>query len=493
MADQPASAAQPTRAVGVGRLREGSIGFHQLLFQSITFMGPAAGVALSMLVVVALAGRLVPLAFALAALACLLVAACVGQLAKEMPSAGGLYTYVARALGPQAGFMVGWLALLFLLLAPALIFLALAFVTNDVLMSDARGLALTGVPWWPWVIGCAAIVLALNVRGVRLSANIGVVLGVIEIALFLALAAWVVATRADQNTLQVFDFRDPEIGGLEGVFKATAIAFVSFVGFEASAYLAEEARRPRWAVPRAVMLATLLIGAFFVFCAYATVIGFGVPDFTRLALEAGNPWLELGDRFWGAGWLVLLFALVSSMLGVGNAAANAASRLIYAMGRNGALPSAFGRIHPSYGTPWLAVVAVVALASAVALAAGMYWDLLPALTVVATGVAISALLIYLAVCIATVAFYVRQRRALFRLWLHGLVPVAAALLLLAPLYFQYQPLPAYPTVLANWFVIAWVLVGGVIAAWFSVRRPDALFNAQRVFAGADELLPNTTR
>src|SRR6185437_16270913 len=76
-------------------LREHSIGLPQVLFQSITHMAPAAAVPYSLLLSVLNAGPVLPLAVLLALVACLLAANSIGQLAKEMPSAGGLYTYSA--------------------------------------------------------------------------------------------------------------------------------------------------------------------------------------------------------------------------------------------------------------------------------------------------------------------------------------------------------------------------------------------------------------
>ena len=88
-------------------LQEHSIGFAQVLFQSITHMAPAAAVAFSLLVGFSFAGPALPLSVLLALVVALLIANSVGQLAKQMPSAGGLYTYTSRALGPKAGFLVG--------------------------------------------------------------------------------------------------------------------------------------------------------------------------------------------------------------------------------------------------------------------------------------------------------------------------------------------------------------------------------------------------
>jgi amino acid transporter len=86
-------------------LREHSIGFAQVLFQSITHMAPAAAVAFSLLVGFGFAGPVLPLSVIFALAVGLLIANSVGQLAKQMPSAGGLYTYTSRALGPKVGFL----------------------------------------------------------------------------------------------------------------------------------------------------------------------------------------------------------------------------------------------------------------------------------------------------------------------------------------------------------------------------------------------------
>src|SRR5712691_13321998 len=102
---------QPARTYD--HLREQSIGLAQVLWQSITHMAPGAAIAFSILFSVQFAGPALPLSVLFALVACVLVASSIGQLAKHIPSAGGLYSYVAHALGPRAGFMVGWAYLIF--------------------------------------------------------------------------------------------------------------------------------------------------------------------------------------------------------------------------------------------------------------------------------------------------------------------------------------------------------------------------------------------
>src|SRR6184192_1888087 len=94
--------------LGIARLERDAIGLAPVLFQSITHMAPAAAVAFSIIFATTYAGGSTPLAVVLALVACLMVAISIGQLAKHLPSAGGLYTYSARGLHPTVGFFVAW-------------------------------------------------------------------------------------------------------------------------------------------------------------------------------------------------------------------------------------------------------------------------------------------------------------------------------------------------------------------------------------------------
>src|SRR3954464_6752083 len=104
------STAAPQRSFQ--HLREHSIGLPQVLFQSITHMAPAAAVAYSIYISVPDARQALPLSVGLALIACMCAATAIGQLAKLFPSAGGMYTYAARALGRGLGFFVAWLSTL---------------------------------------------------------------------------------------------------------------------------------------------------------------------------------------------------------------------------------------------------------------------------------------------------------------------------------------------------------------------------------------------
>jgi amino acid transporter len=463
------------------RLREHSIGLWQVLFQSITHMAPGAAIAFSIFVSVQFAGPALPLAVLLALVACLLVANSIGQLAKEIPSAGGIYSYVARALGPGPGFMVGWAFLLFQPLVAPLLFLIFAWVVDDVWTADENGLGMGTELWWLWVLIAAAVVFFLTYRDVRLSTNAGIVLGIFEIGVFVALSAWMLLSHLDDLTLQTFNPSTNEVGTLEGTFKGMVFAILAFIGFESAAPLGEEARRPRWTIPRAVVGSALLIGLFYVLCSYAWVIGTGFDNFTKVTTAAANPWRDLGEVYWGAGWVLVFLAIVNSAIANANAGVNAATRVLYSMGRNGILPRAFGRTHPVHRTPHVATIAVSGLGVALALLMGWKWDPLTAFVIIATAVTIVVICVYITVCAACTVYYRREKRSEWNVWLHGVFPVVGMLAFLGPLYYQYRPLPPYPTRYANWIAIGWLAAGILVTLWMRARKPEALANMDRIF------------
>src|SRR5947209_3395546 len=90
-------------------LRRKAIGLPGVLFQLITTMAPASAVAFSLGAALLFTGGTLPLAVLIALIVCSLIALNIGALARYLPSAGGLFTYVSHGLGVQAGWMTGWL------------------------------------------------------------------------------------------------------------------------------------------------------------------------------------------------------------------------------------------------------------------------------------------------------------------------------------------------------------------------------------------------
>jgi amino acid transporter len=362
------------------------------------------------------------------------------------------------------------------LVAP-LLFLIFAWATTDVFRSDV-GWDWTG-QCWVWVLVAALTVFFLTFRDVRLSTNAGVILGVFEIGVFLALAIWMILSNG--IPWGVFDPTNAEAGTFNGIFKGMVFSILAFIGFEAAAPLGEEAKRPRYTIPRAVIGSCLAIGIFYFICTIAWVAGTGFDKFTEDTLAQANPWRHLAEIFWGSGWVLIFLAIINSALANSNAGVNAASRVIYSMGRNGILPSAFGRTHPVHKTPHVAIIAQTALGIVVALLMGWKWGALNAFGIISYALTSLVILVYITVSISAFVYYRRRHRAEFNAWLHGVFPIAGALLFLPPLYYQFRPLPPYPLRYGNWGAIGLLTLCIVVTAYMATQKRNVLENPDRIF------------
>jgi amino acid transporter len=462
------------------RLRVHSIGLPGVLFQSITHMAPAAAVAYSIYISVPHAGAALPLAVFLALVACLFAANSIGQLAKELPSAGGLYTYAARTLGPYAGWLVAWLFLLFEPLVAPFLFLECGWAMHEV-MSTEVGWHYSG-QWWIWVTATAAIVFLLTYRDIRISTRAGVLLGIFEIGVFAALAIWMLLSNLGDLTLQPFNPNHAPEGAFTGVGKGMVFAILAFIGFEASAPLGEEAKNPRRAIPRAVLFSCLGIGLFYVLLSYSWVIGSGgVDSFVKTAGASADPWRALAKVFWGAGWVLVFVAIINSIVANSNAGFNAATRVFYAMARNGIAPRALARTHPQFRTPQVAIVVNTVIALVLSYALGWKWGALNGFIMLATAATVVVILVYMLVMLGSIVYYLTERRDAFNPFLHLVFPIAGIALFAFPLYYQYSPLPAYPIRYAAWFALGWIAAGLVLGVVMWQMRPDALRAGERIY------------
>jgi amino acid transporter len=468
------------------RLRVHSIGLPQVLFQSITHMAPAAAVAYSIYISVPFSQQALALSVLFALIACLCAATAIGQLAKLEPSAGGLYTYAARSLGPWAGFNVAWLFILFEPLVAPFLYLEFGWAMTEVMSSEA-GWHYTG-QWWIWVFVMAGIVFLLTFRDIRISTTAGVILGAFEIAIFGALAVWMILSNTGDLNLQPFNPNHAD-GDWSGVFRGMVFAILAFIGFEAAAPLGEEARHPRYTIPRAVIGSAFLIGMFYVLCSYAWVFGAGFDNFVDQATGA-DPWRALGKTFWAGGWVLVFLAICNSIAANSNAAVNAATRVFYALARNRLAPRPLGHVHPRFKTPYIAIIWMTLFAIVVSLLLGWKWGPLTGFAFIATLAVIVVVIVYILICLGCIWHYWTKRRNEFNPFLHFVVPIAGAVLFFFPLYYQYVKFPpTYPIKYANWIALGWIGLGIVLTAVLSLRYPERLRDMERVYVEDETVAP----
>jgi amino acid transporter len=489
-----------TAGPGMGLQRD-AIGLAPVLFQSITHMAPAAAVAFSIIFAVTYAGGATPLAVLLALVACLFVAISIGQLAKHLPSAGGLYTYSARGLHPTVGFFVAW----GFMLAEPIVAPLLYIVFGNALSLYLN--AHFNTPTWLWVPFAAIAgigVWALVYRGVRISTETGVALGAFEIVVFLALAITLIVAAGGNNTLAVFSPSTGNSSGLGSVFAGMVYTVLAFIGFEASAPLGEEAKDPKRTIPRAVILSCVLIGVFYLICYYGAIVYFGPnqaadPKNGFFALNGGDPWDGLASKLWGPFSILVLLAILNSAFANSNAGANAATRVGFALGRVGILPRALARVHPTFKTPTMAIHAqgVIGIVVAVGLGLALYNvgaapSPLNAFALLGTIATLIVVCIYILTNLANIVFYMRERRSELNILWNVIVPVLGILIFIPVLVAAFgidfgglgiSPLTA-PANAAPWIVIAWLLIGVIVYFYLNARSPASIKETAATFIEA---------
>jgi amino acid transporter len=490
-------------------LRHSSIGLADVLFQAITYMAPGVGLAFAIGIAVPISGATLPLSVLVALFACTFCAVAIGQLATHIPSAGGLYTYAARGIGPKTGFLVGWFYVGFGIFLPGSLWVLGGWFIDGFIDRELG----FSIGWWFWGLLLGASILSLTYFDVRISAKATVILGTIEIGVFFAIGLYMIVTET--NSTSPFTPSDGA-DGWGGIFQGAVFVILAFIGFEAASALGEEAKNPRRTVPLGVIGSCVLVGLFYFFMTYSWNVGAHLDIIGHNTASANSDWDAFGNEYWGTfgAWL-LFFALVNSLVACGTASTNNASRVFFAMGRTGNAPSYLGRVHPRHKSPYLSVVTVVAVTGAMAYLLALYFgDVLgpgttglSAFVVEATFFTVIAILIYIVSCVACIGYFAKGGRASRNVFMHVLVPIVGVLAFVLPLYTQYFNLTALfngdlfqwayvnadggsefftKSIPATWsvmFAIVWLIAGAVLALYLGSTRPETLARATQAFGG----------
>jgi amino acid transporter len=226
-----------------------------------------------------------------------------------------------------------------------------------------------------------------------------------------------------------------------------------------------------------------------VFTTYAATVFFGPDRMEGFAtFGGGNPWDGLARQAWGIGWVLVFLAVANSAIANANAAANAATRTWYAMGRIRLLPSGLEKVHPQWRSPVTAVWLQFVVGVVVSLGLGFKYGVLPAFVLVATILTAVIVLIYIAVNVSCIVFYLRERRDEFNVFKHLVVPLVG-IVMFVPAWLTAVGIPAfkfiaeleYPLSLAGPVVALWYLIGVVYLGYLMSRARERILETGRVF------------
>jgi basic amino acid/polyamine antiporter, APA family len=282
-------------------------------------------------------------------------ALCYSELAVRFPHAGGEYVYLREGYGGRVAFLYGWMsaAVMDPGLAAALAMGATPYIFS--LMGVSQQVRL-------WVPALILIGLGvINYVGTRLSRRVMATANLLKIGVLLCLVAWawISGHSTVDNMLPLVQRR----AGSEPIFAAiagaTVSAFFSFGGWWEAGKIAGEVRNPRRNLPLAFTCGVLLVTAVYLLVSFAFL---SVVPLDRIVSNTAFV-AQFGEALFGSlGGRVLSGCVLLSVLGGMMALTMAAPRVYYAMARDGAFFSTFGRLHPRFGTPANAILLQTGLA-----------------------------------------------------------------------------------------------------------------------------------
>jgi amino acid transporter len=453
------------------RLQKNVLSLPNCIALSVAVMGPVLAVVLNAPAAGPSTGAALPLAFLVSLILIVFVGNTVVQFARVLPSAGSFYTYSANGLGGGAGFFTGWLFFgAYTLLVPGL-FTAVASFAEDYVKATFH----TDLPWWIYAFIFMAAVLILSVRSIKASVQVDLTLLAVEVIVFFVLATIAIAVAGNGNTFAAFSPSSAP-SGISGLGLGVVFGILSFIGFDAAAVLGEESRDPRRLIPLAVGGSVIGVGVFYVYVMYGLTAGYHLNDPTQLAafIKDPTPFVTLAHR--DAPWLEQLVDLsaIAGLFSALLALQNTTVRVLFSMGREGALPSALGRVHARFHSPHIAIYTLTVF-TVVGGLIGAAW-----LGPSATGLygftgaigTVGVVLVYILCNIALIRYFMKRedRNVLY----HVIAPIIGSLGLLYPLYVVVVPGQAYPYNLVPYVVGVYIVLGIVAYFYLRSRAPEKL-------------------
>lgn len=383
---------------------------------SMGYADVGADIYLVLGVIVALAGVLSPMAFAIAAVVYVSTGLCYAELSTRYPVAGGGHYFSLKAFGPFHGFVAGWGLMLSYTVDIALFALATVGYLQVAVAPVFTQFSLTSPPYYAEVaLVLVVLLLFLNLIGIRYSSKLNefiVAIDLVTVALFLvfglpgmiasgALATWLASIPG------ALESGNLGLGADYSKFVlALSLATVSYIGIESISQAAEETKSPAKVIPRATkaaIFAVVTVAITFSILAVTLAPGQVAGDPSSPAYTLAKFIPVIGPIF--AIWVAIMGTLVSYVST--NTGVIGVSRVTFSMSRLGLLPKAFNRISSRFRTPYLTLLIFTAVACLL-LAAGVELSTFQIIPLIASVYNFGALIAYFYVNAAAIALRFKE-------------------------------------------------------------------------------------
>jgi APA family basic amino acid/polyamine antiporter len=284
----------------------------------------------------------------------LLGALTYAELAAANPEAGGLYCYIRDGFGRLPAFLYGWC--LFLVIASATI-AALAHAFTSYLQEI---IPLTPVQSSTVVMLVIAVATAVNVWGTRKSSDLNNITTVVKVGIIVVLGTILLILGLSRGT-HARELAHPMTTSLSGfaLFSGIGFAMISalwaYEGWQFGTYSAGEVKNPQKCFPRAFLAGSLLLTGLYLFAVIAYLVALGPAGgaasdtiASTAARQVIGPWAAK----------LVAFAILISTFSSANSVILTAPRVFFAMANDKLFFRKLSEVHPRFGTPAAAVLAL---------------------------------------------------------------------------------------------------------------------------------------
>ena len=418
-------------------------------------------------------GPVMPFLFIVITIAVLPTAISFAVLSNRRPSAGSGYTWLSEFVHRGVGLWTGAVMIL------AYVFVCSIYAPAFGLFFNAflSAIGVNGSEWTGIAGGLVMVVVAGFVaRGdVKTGAMVIGLLMVLEAGFVAVLAVIIVVKGGTLGHFSAVPFKPSEAGaGLNGLALAAVFAFLSIAAVDSIAPVAEESHTPKRLIPLATILITIGAGAYWALTSYAFAIAVPVQTVAHY-VDAGQltPVYPIAKQYIG-GWAVLVpITGFTAALASYGASLYAASRLMYAVSRQGFLPRYLSRVERRHGAPWNAELTVLGVSTTLFLL-GVLWQgsIAGAYGYLAEVFVFFVLIMYLLVNVANFVYH-RRWPAEAHWFMTGVVPVVGividAYILYRGFFVAELALPFRTGSSVVWLSLG-LAVAGAAWAWWNLRR-----------------------
>jgi amino acid transporter len=340
-------------------LQANALGTFDTVVMAVAGSAPAYSIAATTAVLAGAVGLASPAALLYCAIPMLGIALAFSYLSRIDVNAGASYSWVGRTLHPFLGFVSGWALVIsatIFMVAGSLPAGSMTLALFDSELADNTALAtVIGAVWF-------LVMLFVVLGGARLTARAQLIMSGVELAV---LAVFAVLAFFHTGNARAFDWSwlgFSHFDGVAGFASGALVAAFYYWGWDVTSNLSEETRNSR----RTTGLAGLIgVAIVFVLFEVFTIAVNVILTSKQIDENDANVLAVLGEEVWpGWGGKLLIVSVMLSTIATLETTLIQVTRSLFAMGRDRTMPTALGRVHRRWNTPWVAIVVVGAVALA---------------------------------------------------------------------------------------------------------------------------------